>query len=111
MRLRGCMKDMPSFELKKVERIKDFYNVEEGQVVLVLRVVQLFDPVGPDGVPFSLPDGGDFVQGQAAGRYWCMPLDRALKFGILTPSSLKILEELYLGEGASTKSAAMGSSP
>ncbi|KAF6750366.1 hypothetical protein DFP72DRAFT_513572 [Ephemerocybe angulata] len=99
------------FELKKVERIKDFYNVKEGQVVLVLRVVQLFDPVGPDRVPFSLPEGGDFVQGEVAGRYWCMPLDRALKYGILTPSSLKILEELYLGDSASTKSAAMGSSP
>ncbi|KAF5334988.1 hypothetical protein D9611_010016 [Ephemerocybe angulata] len=99
------------FELKKVDRFKDFYNVTEGQFVLVLRVVQLFDPLDPDGVPFSLPEGGDFVQGEAAGRYWCMPLDRALKYGILTPSSLKILEELYLGDSASTKSAAMGSSP
>ncbi|KAF5335000.1 hypothetical protein D9611_009990 [Ephemerocybe angulata] len=96
------------FELKKVDRIKDFYNVKEGQVVLVLRVVQLFDPVGPDGLPVFLPEGGDFVQGQVAGRYWCMPLDRALKYGILTPSSLKILEELYLSNCALTKSVATG---
>ncbi|KAF5334921.1 hypothetical protein D9611_010027 [Ephemerocybe angulata] len=92
-------------------RTKDFYNVEEGQVVLVIRVLELFDPVGPDTVPFSLPEGGDFVQGEVAGRYWCMPLDRALKYGILTPSSLKILEELYLGDRASAKFATTGSAP
>ncbi|KAF6750418.1 hypothetical protein DFP72DRAFT_1139688 [Ephemerocybe angulata] len=101
------------YELKKVdsETIKDFYKVEEGQVVLVLRVVQLLDPLGPDGVPFSLPEGGALAQSKAVGRYWRMHLDRALKIGLLTPSSLKILEELYLSNCALTKSVATGSSP
>ncbi|KAF5332097.1 hypothetical protein D9611_008100 [Ephemerocybe angulata] len=84
------------FELQRAQRTENYFQVKEGEVVLVLRIIELLDPVGPDGVPFRLPEGGDFVQTQVPGRYWRMPLDKARKLGILTPSSFKILEDLYL---------------
>ncbi|KAF6759433.1 hypothetical protein DFP72DRAFT_1166878 [Ephemerocybe angulata] len=98
------------FELQRAQRTENYFKVKEGEVVLVLRILELLDPVGPDGVPFRLPEGGDFVQTQVPGRYWRMPLDKARKLGIITPSSFKILEDLYLRESApveasSTRSA------
>ncbi|KAF6755447.1 hypothetical protein DFP72DRAFT_341273 [Ephemerocybe angulata] len=92
------------FELKKAETDKMFYSVKEGEVVLVLRILELLDPVGADGVPFRLPEGGDLIQGTSPSFYWSTSLDRARRLGIITPSSLKILEELYLGNTTATKS-------
>ncbi|KAF6754574.1 hypothetical protein DFP72DRAFT_1125287 [Ephemerocybe angulata] len=89
------------YELKKAETNKMFHGAKQGEVVLVLRILELLDPVGPDGVPYRLSEGGELVQGTSPGRYWSMRLDRARKRGIITPSSLKILEELYLRGSAS----------
>ncbi|KAF5342649.1 hypothetical protein D9611_002025 [Ephemerocybe angulata] len=91
------------FELKKAEADKTFYGVKEGEVVLVLRILELLDPVGADGVPFRLPEEGDLIQARSPHWSWCASLDRAQRLGIITPSSLKILEELYLGDNASTE--------
>ncbi|KAF5341887.1 hypothetical protein D9611_001943 [Ephemerocybe angulata] len=93
------------FELKKVLRTQEFHKVNEGDVVLVLRILELLDPLGPDGVPFNLSHGGELAQRAGLGRYWSMSLDRARKKGIITPSSLKILEDLYLGDSASPDTA------
>ncbi|KAF6755444.1 hypothetical protein DFP72DRAFT_341254 [Ephemerocybe angulata] len=90
------------FELKKAEANNMFYRVKEGEVVLVLRVVELLDQASPDGVPFRLPEGGDLIQTRSPRFYWFMHLDQARKYGIITPSSLKKLEELYLGDNTST---------
>ncbi|KAF6759422.1 hypothetical protein DFP72DRAFT_1063796 [Ephemerocybe angulata] len=87
------------FELERVQRTENYFKVKMGEVVLVLRILELLDPLDPDGAPFCLPEGGDFVQAQVPGRYWRMPLDRARKLGIITPSSFKILEDLYLHSG------------
>lgn len=70
--------------------------MKEGEVVLVLRILELLDPVDADGVPFRLPEGGDLVQTKSPGRYWHCSLDRARRFGVITPSALKTLEDLYL---------------
>ncbi|KAF5341637.1 hypothetical protein D9611_001951 [Ephemerocybe angulata] len=94
------------FELKKAETNDMFYRVKEGEVVLVLRILELLDPAGPDEVPFRLPEGGDLAQGTSPSFYWFMPLDRARNQGIITPSSLKVLEDLYLGDSASTETTA-----
>ncbi|KAF6755448.1 hypothetical protein DFP72DRAFT_1008888 [Ephemerocybe angulata] len=94
-------------ELKKAETNKMFYGVKEGEVVLVLRILKLLDPVGADGVPFCLPEGGDLIQGTSPSFYWCTSLDRARRLGIITPSSLKILEELYMGKNASAGTTVM----
>ncbi|KAF6755442.1 hypothetical protein DFP72DRAFT_1067727 [Ephemerocybe angulata] len=94
------------FELKKAETNKMFYRVKEGEVVLVLRIVELLDQASPDGVPFRLPEGGDLIQGLSPSFYWFMRLDKARKYGVITPSSFKILEELYLDDRASTEIAA-----
>ncbi|KAF5332109.1 hypothetical protein D9611_008105 [Ephemerocybe angulata] len=88
------------FELQRAQRTENYCNVKEGEVVLVLRILELLDPLGPDGVPFRLPEGGDLAQTQVSHRSWRMPLDRARKLGIITPSSFKILEDLYLRERA-----------
>ncbi|KAF6751624.1 hypothetical protein DFP72DRAFT_1172043 [Ephemerocybe angulata] len=93
------------FELKKVMRTKEFHNVKDDDVVLVLRILELLDPLGPDGVPFNLSHGGELAQREALGRCWSMSLDRARDSGIITPSSLKILEDLYLGDSASPDTA------
>ncbi|KAF6757081.1 hypothetical protein DFP72DRAFT_1065915 [Ephemerocybe angulata] len=87
------------FELKKAPKNNRFPLVKEGEVVVVLRILKLLDPLGPDGVLFRLPEGGAFVQTRAH-RCWSMHLDRAREVGIITPSSLKILEDLYLRESA-----------
>ncbi|KAF6744527.1 hypothetical protein DFP72DRAFT_1176887 [Ephemerocybe angulata] len=47
------------FELQRAQRTENYCNVKEGEVVLVLRILELLDPLGPDGVPFRLPEGGD----------------------------------------------------
>ncbi|KAF6755406.1 hypothetical protein DFP72DRAFT_340615 [Ephemerocybe angulata] len=86
------------FELKKAEKNNMFYRVKEGEAVLVLRILELLDQASPDGVPFRLPEGGDLIQGLSPSFYWFMHLDKARKYGVITPSSLKILEELYLGK-------------
>ncbi|KAF5332165.1 hypothetical protein D9611_008110 [Ephemerocybe angulata] len=86
------------FELQRVLRTENYFKVKMGEVVLVLRILELLDPLDPDGAPFCLPEGGDFVQAQVPGQYWRMPLDRARKLGIITPSSFKTLEDLYLRE-------------
>ncbi|KAF6755495.1 hypothetical protein DFP72DRAFT_1169724 [Ephemerocybe angulata] len=91
------------YELKKAEMNKMFHGAKQGEVVLVLRILELLDPAGPDEVPFRLPEGGDLAQGGSPSFYWFMPLDTARKQGIITPSSLKILEELYLNDKASTE--------
>ncbi|KAF6755446.1 hypothetical protein DFP72DRAFT_341279 [Ephemerocybe angulata] len=91
------------FELKKRETNNMFYRVKEGEVVLVLRILKLLDQASPDGVPFRLPEGGDLIQGLSPRFYWYMHLDKARKYGVITPSSLKILEELYLGDNTSTE--------
>ncbi|KAF5341635.1 hypothetical protein D9611_001953 [Ephemerocybe angulata] len=97
------------YELKKAETNKMFYGAKQGEVVLVLRILELLDPAGPDEVPFRLPEGGDLAQGTSPSFYWFMPLDRARKQGIITPSSLKVLEDLYLGDSASTETTFMKS--
>ncbi|KAF5342200.1 hypothetical protein D9611_001986 [Ephemerocybe angulata] len=91
------------FELKKAETDKMFYSVKKGEVVLVLRILELLDQASPDGVPFRLPEGGDLIQGISPSFYWFMRLDKARKDRVITPSSLKILEELYLGGNTSTE--------
>ncbi|KAF6755443.1 hypothetical protein DFP72DRAFT_341251 [Ephemerocybe angulata] len=99
------------FELKKAETNNIFYRVKEGEVVLVLRILELLDQASPDGVPFRLPKGADLVQGLSPSFYWFMRLDQARKHGVITPSSLKILEELYLGKNASIETTATKSPP
>ncbi|KAF5342643.1 hypothetical protein D9611_001942 [Ephemerocybe angulata] len=94
------------YELKKAETNKMFHGAKQGEVVLVLRILELLDPAGPDEVPFRLPEGGDLAQGTSPSFYWFMPLDRARKQGVITPSSLKVLEDLYLGDSASTDTTA-----
>ncbi|KAF5342646.1 hypothetical protein D9611_002026 [Ephemerocybe angulata] len=94
------------FELKKAEKNNMFYRVKEGETVLVLRILELLDQASPDGVPFRLPEGGDLIQGLSPSFYWFMHLDKARKYGVITPSSLKILEELYLGDNASAGTTA-----
>ncbi|KAF5340632.1 hypothetical protein D9611_007383 [Ephemerocybe angulata] len=98
------------FELKKVLRNENRRGVREGEIVLVIRILELLDPVGSDGVPFRLPEGGDLVQTQMpekgdtvrtpARRFWYMTLGHARKLGIITPSSLEILEDRYHRESA-----------
>lgn len=87
-------------ELKTALKTDTFWSVKEGEVVLVLRILELLDPVDADGVPFRLPEGGDLVQTKSPGRYWHCSLDRARRFGVITPSALKTLEDLYLRGGA-----------
>ncbi|KAF5330246.1 hypothetical protein D9611_010586 [Ephemerocybe angulata] len=100
------------FELRKAGSNRVFRSAKEGELVLVLRILELLDPpLGPDGVPFRLPEGGDLAQGKSPGRYWCMSLDRAQKLGIFTPSSLKILGELYLGDISTSAETTTTKSP
>ncbi|KAF5342090.1 hypothetical protein D9611_002011 [Ephemerocybe angulata] len=95
------------FELKKAEP-NMFHNVKDGEVRLVLRILELLDPMDPDGVPYRLSEGGELVQGRSPNWSWSTSLDRAQRLGILTPSSLKILKELYLRDSGSTKTTATG---
>ncbi|KAF5341634.1 hypothetical protein D9611_001954 [Ephemerocybe angulata] len=99
------------YELKKAETHRMFHGAKPGEVVLVLRILELLDPVGPDGVRYRLSEGGELVQGTSPGRYWSMRLNRAQKRGITTPSSLKILEKLYLGDGVSKQITNTNSPP
>ncbi|KAF5341673.1 hypothetical protein D9611_001990 [Ephemerocybe angulata] len=98
-------------ELKKAETNKMFYGVKEGEVVLVLRILKLLDPVSLDGVPFRLPEGNDLIQGRSPNWSWCTSLDRAQRLGIITPTSLKKLEELYLDKNASIEATATKGPP
>ncbi|KAF6755484.1 hypothetical protein DFP72DRAFT_897063, partial [Ephemerocybe angulata] len=63
------------YELKKAETHRMFHGAKPGEVVLVLRILELLDPVGPDGVRYRLSEGGELVQGTSPGRYWSMRLN------------------------------------
>ncbi|KAF5326250.1 hypothetical protein D9611_000650 [Ephemerocybe angulata] len=88
------------FELRKGSTSDADRPSQEEEVKLVLRILKLLDPVAPDGSTYELPEGGDLAQSLARDgrRYWSSPMDTARRF--INPSSMKILEDLYLGEGA-----------
>ncbi|KAF6754583.1 hypothetical protein DFP72DRAFT_1009727, partial [Ephemerocybe angulata] len=71
------------YELKKAETNNMFYKQKKGEVVLVLRILELLDPVGSDGVRYRLSKGGELVQGTSPSFYWFMPLDKAREHGII----------------------------